>query len=85
MSELVIEVGYQVSPNAAYIRASGDEIHVTVHPFPAAEVLAALRDDIVDTIGHIGNLKSESPDDSDDATRNVEFNPTGVWKRTSPR
>ena len=48
MSELVIEVGYQVPPNAVYIRTSGDEIRVTVHPQPEADVLATLRDDIVD-------------------------------------
>lgn len=38
MGELVIEVGYQGPPDAVDIRTSGDEIRVTVHPEPEAEV-----------------------------------------------
>lgn len=76
MSELVIEVGYQVPPNAVYIRTSGDEIRVTVHPEPEADVLATLRDDIVDAIIDLSNTESELPDGSGDATSNTDDSPT---------
>ncbi len=69
MSELVIEVGYQVPPNAVYIRANGDEIRVTVHPEPGAEVLATLRDDIVDAIIDLSNMESEPSSNRGDAAK----------------
>jgi hypothetical protein len=78
MSELVIEVGYQVPPNAVYIRTSGDEIRVTVHPEPEAEVLATLRDDIVDATIDLSNTESEPAENSGDATSNAEVNPIDV-------
>ena len=78
MSELVIEVGYQVPPNAVYIRTSGDEIRVTVHPEPEADVLATLRDDIVDAIIDLSNTKSEPVESSGDDTSNVEATSTDV-------
>jgi hypothetical protein len=78
MSELVIEVGYQVPPNAVYIRTSGDEIRVTVHPEPEADVLATLRDDIVDAIIDLSKTESESAEDSGEAMSNAEVSPTDV-------
>jgi hypothetical protein len=75
MGELVIEVGYQVPPNAVYIRVSGDEIRVTVNPEPEAEVLATLRDDIVDAIIELSNAE-------DPAT---EVTNTGDEGRGDPR
>ena len=76
MSELVIEVGYQVAPNAVYIRTSGDEIRVTVHPEPEADVLATLRGDIVDAIIDLSNTEPEPADDSANAMSNAEVAPT---------
>ena len=78
MSELVIEVGYQVPPNAVYIRTSGGEIRVTVHPEPEADVLATLRDDIVDAIIDLSNTESEPAEDSGAAVSNAEVNPNDV-------
>jgi len=76
MSELVIEVGYQVAPNAVYIRTSGDEIRVTVHPEPEPDVLATLRGDIVDAIIDLSNAEPEPAEDSGDTTNDAEVNPT---------
>ena len=63
MGELVIEVGYQVPPNAVYIRVSGDETRVTVNPEPEPEVLATLRDDIVDAVINLSYKEPEPPGD----------------------
>ena len=68
MSELVIEVGYQGPPNAVYIRTSGDEIRVTVHPEPEAVVLATLRDAIVD----LSNTETEPSDNAETPASNAE-------------
>ena len=72
MSELVIEVGYQVPPNAVFIRTIGDEIRVTFHPEPEADVLAALRDDIVDAIINLSNTETDSSDNAETPTSNAK-------------
>lgn len=85
MSELVIEVGYQVPPNAVYIRTSGDEIRVTLHPEPEADVLATLRDDIVDAIIDLSNTEPKPANDPRDATPNAKVTPTEQPMQSSPQ
>jgi hypothetical protein len=78
MSELVIEVGYQVPSNAVYVRVSGEETRVTINPKPDAEVLATLRDDIVDAIIELSYKEPEPRGDSEMPPSKAEVSATDV-------